>query len=59
MLSTIARYLVVLGYSYQRKNSATMTEIMATVTAITTMVRGRMEAVLLDTIVGQTALNYV
>ena len=59
MLSTIARYLVVLGYSYQPNNSANMTAIMATVTAITTMVRGRMEAVLLDTIVGQTALNYV
>ena len=40
-------------------NSATMAAIMTTVTAITKMVRGRMEAFPLDAIVGQPTLHSV
>ena len=59
MLSMIACCLVVVGYCYYRKNGATMDEITATVTAITKMVRGRMEEFPLDAIVGQPTLNSV
>ena len=38
-------------------NSANMAAITTTVNAITKMVRGRMEAVLIDKIVGQFTLN--
>ena len=57
MLSIISSCLVMLGYSSQRKNGAIMAAIMATVTAITKMVRGRMEAVPLDAIVVHPAFN--
>ena len=43
MLSMIARCLVVLGYFSWHKNGAIMEAITATVTAITKMVRGRVE----------------
>ena len=40
-------------------NGATMAEMMTTVTAITDMVRGRMEAAPLDAILGQPTLHSV
>ena len=54
-----ARCLVVLYYSFYRTNGANMAVIKMNVTAITEMVRGKMEAVPLDAIVGQPTLNSV
>ena len=59
MLSMAARCLVVLYYSFYRTNGANMAVIKMNVTAITEMVRGKMEAVPLDAIVGQPTLNSV
>ena len=55
----IARWLVVLDYSLYHTNGATMAAITTTVTAITKMVRGRMEAVPFDAIFGQPTLHSV
>ena len=55
----VARYLVVLGYFSLWNNGPIMAEITETVTAITEMVRERMEAVPLDAIVRQRTLNSV
>ena len=59
MLSMIAHCLVVLGYYYQCKNGATMTATTETVTTITKMVRGKMEEVLINEIMGQPTLNSI
>ena len=59
MLSMIAHCLVVLGYCSSHKNGATMATTTAKVTAITEMVKGRMEAFPLNAIVGHPTLNYV
>ena len=52
MLSMVAHCLLVLDYYFLITNSANMAAIMATVTAITELEKGRMEAVLLEAIVG-------
>ena len=54
----IARCFVVFGF-FKRKNGAIMAAITATVTAITEMVRVRMEAVPHKAIMGQPTLNSV
>ena len=59
MLSMISIYLVVLGYLSYRKNGAIMAAITETVTAITKMVRARMEAVPIDAIMGHHNLNSI
>ena len=54
-----AHCLVVLGYCSYHKNGVIMAAITTTVTATNKIVRGRMEAVPLDKIVGQTNLNSI
>ena len=57
MLSMIPLWLVVLDYCSYRTNSKTMAATTTTVSNITKVVRGRMEIVLLDAIVGKSTLN--
>ena len=59
MLSMIANCLLVLSYCYYHKNGANMAAITTAVTAITKIVRGRMEAVPLNKILGQHNLNSI